>query len=247
MNQIKKQEIKNMIEEEEVKNPQNNEEEKVEIEDTIKVYAFIPHYVLKHPKKLIYLVVVVFFLLLLLFCAAIEFSLMMVRIRNLSGFNMAISWIINFLFTLLNCYLISGPIMTAIKVSLIMKYRYYRRRNFEVSIRYFLSFIFITDMDLCLYKELKECIKNYKEEEKLKEDENDDRDKKDEDIKKLTHFHNDEKSQYSKIKKGTENIFRTAKEEINKVNEEKGIKKSLNDERNLSLNPKENIKEERKI
>ena len=40
MNQIKKQEIKNMIEEEEVKNPQNNEEEKVEIEDTIKVYAF---------------------------------------------------------------------------------------------------------------------------------------------------------------------------------------------------------------
>ena len=102
-------------------------------------------------------------------------------------------------------------------------------------------------MDLCLYKELKECIKNYKEEEKLKEDENDDRDKKDEDIKKLTHFHNDEKSQYSKIKKVTENIFRTAKEEINKVNEEKGIKKSLNDERNLSLNPKENIKEERKI
>ncbi len=136
-------------------------------DDEIQVYAFIPNYVKRNPRKLCYLLVVLFLLIILFFWAAVWFSYLMVNIRNLSGFNMAMTWLLNFGFTLLNSYLISGPIQTAIKVKLIMSYGNYRRRKFELSFRCIMFFLFITDIDLALYKELKECIKNNKSEEKL--------------------------------------------------------------------------------
>ena len=74
------------------------------------------------------------------------------------------TWLLNFGFTLINSYLISGPIQTAIKVKLILSYGYYRRRKFELSFRYIMFYLFITDIDLALFKELKECIKNNKNE-----------------------------------------------------------------------------------
>ncbi len=160
---------------EKVEEPAEEEEnkEKIEIidddkkENEIEVYAFIPNYVKRYPAKLCYLLMMISLLLIIFFWAAVWFSYLMVKIRNLSGFNMAMTWLRNFGFTLLNSYLISGPIQTAIKVKLIMNYGCYRRRKFEFSFRYIMFFLFITDIDLALYKELKECIKNNKTEVEL--------------------------------------------------------------------------------
>lgn len=107
-------------------------------------------------------------LLLILLWGAVAFAYIMANIRNLSGFNMAMSWLINFGLTLLNCYLFSGPILTAIKAKLILKYGFYRRRQPESSFRSIMYFLFISDLDLALLKEFKECIKNKKEDDEVK-------------------------------------------------------------------------------
>lgn len=164
---------------EEDKNIKIKETDVEKKKEEIMVYAFIPYYVMRHPKKIFYLLFIIFFLSTILFWTAVWFSYIIVIIRNMSGFNMAMSWLLTFGFSLANCYIVSGPILTAIKVKLIMGYGYYRRRRCELSFRYIMFYLFVTDLDLALYKELKECIKNHREEKEKDKDDNERKDEED--------------------------------------------------------------------